>query len=455
MHHTIRPNSFGICGGAFGDEGKGRIVDELVNDLSKKGEVVVYRDNGGANAGHTVVFPTGEKIALHQLPSGVFIRGASVVLGKEMVVHPGDLLAELEQVAATTATSDRAQIKIDEQVVLSLDTHRAYESVLKSWHSGGKAATGRGISPAYADVLLRHPLRMRDVVAGDVEKIKVHYDMYAALIAGLGQKLAEVEVPTLSGERVAVGTRAKFVHRLQAQVEKLQPHVSDIRQWLAEKWQDNKCAFVFEKAQAIGLDTRWGVYPDITASDTTFAGIYSATEGVIDSETLQLKAGVLKATYMSSVGTRRLPTAMTGKLAEKIREDAHEYGATTKRPRDIAYLDLPAIKFFSIVGRLNSLILTHMDVVYSGVPVKVCTKYLQKKNEVDYHPDQLFLDTVKPVYVEFEPWDVEKLAAAKKAEQLPPQAKKFLAFLSEYLGLPISMITTGPRRDQGLKLGRF
>ena len=159
----VKSNSFGFCGGAFGDEGKGRIVDEYVHNLAKKGPVVVYRDNGGANAGHTVGLPTGEKIALHQLPSGVFCDKATVILGKEMVIHPGDLITEILQVKNVASQVAIGKIMIDEMAILSLDTHRAFESSLKNWQNGSKGSTGRGIAPAYADVLLRHPLRARDI----------------------------------------------------------------------------------------------------------------------------------------------------------------------------------------------------------------------------------------------------------------------------------------------------
>ena len=216
-----RKHSYGVCGVAFGDEGKGRIVDMLVFNLAKRGPVVVYRDNGGANAGHTVEFATGERIAFHQLPSGVFVKGAVVVLGKGMVLHPGDLIEELEHIGTVRATKDRATIKIDEQALLSLDTHRAYESVLKQWQDGGKGSTGRGIAPAYADVLLRHPLRMRDLVTFDAKKLGLHYDMYSALITGLGQKLSQVSVPRMSSKNETVGTKATFLKRLSEQAEKL------------------------------------------------------------------------------------------------------------------------------------------------------------------------------------------------------------------------------------------
>lgn len=452
---TPRPHTFAFCGGAYGDEGKGRIVDVVVHQLSARGPVVVYRDNGGANAGHTVEFSNGQRVALHQLPSGIFIDNATVVLGKEMVMHPGDLLAELNQVDQVTVTHERAQILIDEAIVLSLDTHRAYESVLKNWQSGGKGSTGRGISPAYADVLLRHPIRLRDVIDGATGKLIQHYQMYQALLTGLGQDLSQVEVSSLSGEKVRVGIQAEFVERVSQQVAQLKEYVRDVQQWLVDTWADEAYGFVFEKAQAVGLDYRWGVYPDVTASDTTFDGIFSATEGVIDPDQIQVKAGVIKATYMSSVGTRRLPTIMPESLAERIREDAHEYGATTKRPRDIAYLDLPALTFFAKVGRMNCLILTHMDISYPDIPIKVCVGYEVNGKRVQYRPDQTFLDTVKPVYQEFKAWDVQQLADAKKWKDLPTEAQTFLTFISEATELPIHMITTGPRREQGLTLTNY
>lgn len=447
-----RPRSFAICGGAYGDEGKGRIVDMLVHDLAQQGSVIVYRDNGGANAGHTVEFANGQRVAFHQLPSGVFIKGAIVVLGKEMVIHPADLLEELQQIKAVKATKDRSKIKLDEMAILSLDTHRAYESVLKDWQSGGKGSTGRGISPAYADVLLRHPLRVRDLTNFDKQKIVQHYDMYVALIKGLGQDLANVEVPTLKGANQKVGSRATFVSRLQAQGAALKPLTFEVHDWLAEQWADFKTSFVFEKAQAVGLDYRWGVYPDVTASDTTFGGIYSATEGTIDPLQIGVRAGVIKATYMSSVGSRQLPTMMKGALADRIREDAHEYGATTKRPRDIAYLDLVALKYFAIVGRLNALMLTHMDVSYLDQPIKICVGYTIGKKVVEYRPDQEFLNKVKPVYVELPGWDPAEIAKAKTPKELPKAAKEFLKFISKTLELPITLITTGPQREQAVRL---
>lgn len=446
----VRKNSFAFGGGAFGDEGKGRVVDKFVSDFAKKKPVVVYRDNGGSNAGHTVEFESGERLALHQLPSGVFVPKAIVLLGRGMVLHPADLLAEISQVESIMGEEVKNRVQIDEMAVLSLDTHRAFEAVLKQWQEGGRGATGRGIAPAYADILLRHPLRASDLVSFDKEKFRAHFRFYAALISGLGEKLESLLVPRLTGEKVLVGTEKEFLDRLKEESSHLAPYIGETFEKLKKNWVDEKVVFVFEKAQGVGLDARYGVYPDVTASDVTFRGIFSSTEGIVSPEEIAVRAAVIKATYMSSVGSRNLPTEMEESLASRIREDAHEYGATTKRPRGIAYLDLPALKFFARVGEVNALVLTHLDIVYPGVPIKVCTAYKIDGQEVSYRPYQSFLDKVRPQYIELPSWDCRKVSQAKTREELPQEALNFLDFISRELGLPIVMVTTGPKREQAI-----
>lgn len=449
----IRKNSFAFCGGAFGDEGKGRIVDEYVNVFSKKGlPVIVYRDNGGANAGHTIELADGRRIAMHLLPSGILCKKAKVILGKGMVIHPGDLLVEINEVKNTAENGNISEILIDEQATLSLDTHRAYEAALKNWQTGGNGATGRGISPAYADILLRHPLKISDITQFNEKKITAHYQLYQALLKGLGVKLSKAKVSSYGQASLTVGTEQEFIERLKKQGKLIKDFCSDINIFIKETWGDNKYVFIFEKAQAIGLDFRWGVYPDITASSTTFDGIFSSTEGIVNPEEISQRVAVIKATYTSSVGTRILPTMMEEQLAAKIREDAYEYGATTKRPRDIAYIDLPALRFFTKVGNINCHVLTHMDIVYEGVPIKICTKYKLNGKEADYRPDQEYLSKVTPEYIELPTWDKNKIKNAKNYEQLPESAKKYLNFLAKNLNSKIIMITTGPKRNQSIKI---
>ncbi len=440
----VRPYSIAIEGGAFGDEGKGRIVDEVCAALVRAhGVVVVYRWNGGANAGHTVVV-AGRTIALHQLPAGVLLEGATVVLGKGMVLHPGDLLAELEDVRAL-ARCIPASLRLDAMAVLALDTHRALESTLRRWETGGRGATGRGISPAYADVLYRHPVRLRDLAADDWScRLGRHYDLYLAHVGGLGGDLPSQPVPRLHGEPIPVGDKSTFLERLAAQRAALLPHIGDVYDFLRDRWQGGAVPFVFEGAQGVGLDPRFGVYPDVTASDPTFGGILHSTEGLIRPEQIAVRAAAIKATYTSSVGTRRLPTLMAGPLASRIRQDAGEYGATTRRPRDIAHIDLPCLRFFMAVSGATHLALTHLDIAYPDVPLKVCAAYAGGR---DYRPDQAYLDTVTPEYLELPSWDGRAVAGARALADLPLAARQYIAFLAGALGVAPLFGTTGPQRE--------
>ena len=446
-----RPRSIAVAGGAFGDEGKGRIVDELCAQMTRAGasQTLIYRWNGGANAGHTVIVD-GQRIALHQPPAGSLHDGATVGLGKGMVIHPGDLIDEIESIRPLLAGRAKFDLRIDAQAVLALDTHRAFEGALKAWESGGKGSTGRGISPAYADVLYRHPVRVGDLLTDEgVGRLGRHYDLYAAWLRGLGASLEAAQVPTLHGEKIAVGSRDVFFSRLAGQEAALREYIDgEVQRMITQAWADDAIPFVFEGAQGIGLDPRWGVYPDITASDPTFDGIMHSTEGIIHARQIAVRAGALKATYTSSVGARRLPTQMPEGEAHRIREDAHEYGATTRRPRDIAYIDLPCLRFFADVSDMNALILTHLDIAYLDTPIRVCTHYADASGEVvPYRPDQAYLNSVTPHYLDLPSWDGRAVQGVRRLGDLPTSSLQYIAFLSQALGCTPLMATTGPQRE--------
>lgn len=447
-----RRDCVAVVGGALGDEGKGRVTDELTALFLKQHQSVVhYRDNGGANAGHTIMVGK-KKIALHQLGSGILQRGCTVILGKEMVLHPQDLVLEIEEVRRVLDGQEiPATLMIDEMALLCLDTHRAFEAVLKMKAEGSKAATGRGISPAYADVLYRNPLRMRDLLASDwQEHLAKHYQHYQMLCKGFDFDLAAVQVPRLDGSLATVGDLVQMTDNLSASREILRPFVQDVTDFVAKTWQSTT-PMVFEKAQALGIDVRFGVYPDVTASNCGFDGIYSSTEGVVDDQLLAVRAATIKATYTSSVGTRQLPTMMTGDLAKRIREDAHEYGATTKRPRDIAYIDLPMLSYLFRVGRVEYLALTHLDIAYPEIPIKVCVGYQMNGKAVAYRPDQEYLNRVTAVYVELPSFDGALIAEARAISDLPTAAVQYIAFLTQALRVKPLLVSVGPSREQTIK----
>lgn len=448
-----RKNSVAVIGAIFGDEGKGRITDELTSYFLKNfKKVIVYRDNGGANAGHTISMD-GKKIGLHQIGSGILQKGCIVVLGKGMVIHPIDLLAEIEEVKRVFEFKDiPSKIMIDEMAVLNLDTHRAFELALKNRSSktlSSQAATGRGISPSYADVIYRFPIRMRDLLARDWEKsLGEHYDMYSEWISGMGMNCAQISVKRFNGKEVFVGEKEQFINNLAECRKLLSKYVFPLSDYLKKEW-NSDTPFVFEKAQAVGLDPRWGIYPDVTASNCCLDGITSSTEGIIDANEISARFGIIKSTYTSSVGKRWLPTFMEEKYAKVLRDEANEYGTTTGRPRDIAYLDLEMLSYFCKVGGIEELVFTHMDIINKR-DVKVCIKYLKDGKRVFYRPDQKYIDDIKPVFKAFKYWNKEELKKSKKLADIQKEARDFVHYISKQTHTTPVMITFGPDRNDSI-----
>ena len=446
-----RKNSVAVIGALFGDEGKGRITDELTNYFLKtEKKVIAYRDNGGSNAGHTVSVG-GKKIDLHQVGSRILHKDCIVILGRGMVIHPIDLEKEIEIVKETFDFDELpAEFKIDEMATLCLDTHRAFEWALKMINKGslgGEASTGRGISPAYADILYRFPVIVRDLISDDwKEKLTNHYERYEKLISGTGVELKEIKVARFREKDIEVGDVDQFLKNLEETRDLMKKYTEDIHDFLEENWKSTT-PFVFEKAQAVGLDTRWCVYPDASVSNCCLDGITSSTEGVIDANDISGRIGVIKSTYTSSVGKRVLPTPMEEEYANQIREDANEYGATTGRPRDIVYMDIAMLKYFCRVGGIDELAFTHMDIIYDR-PVKLCTEYKIDGKRVGYRPYQWHLDLVKPVFREFKEWEGKAFKDIKEYSDVQKEVKEFVDFISKETNTTPVMITYGPNREE-------
>lgn len=446
-----RANSAVVMGAIFGDEGKGRITDELTDYfLHTKGfkKVIVYRDNGGSNAGHTIAM-NGKKIGLHQIGSGILHKGCTVVLGKGMVIHPIDLIAEIEEIKRVFELKELpAKLMLDEMAVLNLDTHRAFELALKEGNSaslGSQAATGRGISPSYADVIYRFPLRVRDLLKDNWKVLFTeHYERYDKWINGMGLDCSKIKIKRFNKGEVEIGDVKEFIKNLQVTRNIIKKYTFPMYDYIKKEW-ESSTPFIFEKAQAIGLDSRWSLYPDCTSSNCCIDGIKDSTEGVIDDNEISGRFGVIKSTYTSSVGKRRLPTFMEEKYAQVLRDDANEYGTTTGRPRDIAYMDLVMLKYFCKVGGIEELVFTHMDIVYDR-PVKVCIGYMKNGKKSYYRPDQEFMNDMKPVYKEFMPWNKEKLMKLKSYAKTEGSAKHFIEYISKVSETTPVMLTFGPNR---------
>lgn len=474
---TIRKDSIAIVGTALGDEGKGRFVDNTIETLLAKKHiknVVVVRFQGGNNAGHTVE-GKGIKLALHLVPSFVMHKKALGIMDRAMTVHIEDLQTEVLYVEKKVGSLNK-RLFLSDEAILCTDLERAEELLNRQKTGRAKGGTGRGIAPSYAHNLDRLGLKIFDLLQSDWEEVLgQYYDRYDKESKAFGVDLKNVEVPDFRNtlrlgkdQKRTVGTKSEFLKR-----------VKDSRVWLLKKdivtntfllhkrfFSDQSIGFIFEGAQSAALDAWLGTRPDITTSNTTVYGIREGTAYWLPDQ-IEERIGVFKIPYTSSVGERRMPTHVDlpkdlkdlknptpdQAWAAFVRESANEYGTTTGRPRDITHLDLELLRYNCRISGIKVLVGTHLDTSQEDYTIKVCTHYTDKKgNEISYQPGLRYLKDVVPQYIELPGWDGEKCRRAESANELPPHAVKFLAFIQSRVGVPIVAVTTGPSRENYLKI---
>ncbi len=452
----VHPHSLAVVGMQLGDEGKGRVVDNKIKGFIQNDEieqVYVIRSQGGSNAGHTV--EKGDiRIGLHQLPSGIFYQEVIEVLDSGMVIHVEDLLSEILLVEERVGqVSDR--IILSQDAMLATDLQRAKESLNKIISGQAKGGTGRGMGPTCAEFFDKTGFAIKDLLADDwQDKFEAKYDQFEQMFAAYDQDLAKMAVPdflaTKRQERAVsrkVGDKQTYIQRLKEQRQKLieKDLVKDTFFLHPKIYQDHSSAVVFEMAQAIGLDPWFGTRPDRTSTPTTPYGILSGTR-FWRLDMIKEIYGVMKATYMSSVGARTMPTEAENDWAHWVRKTAHEYGTTTGRPRDICYLDLEFIKYNLHVANLTGVVMTHLDIARDGEPIKVCTGYGLDGKQARYKPDMNLFDQLEPQFEELPGWDIEEAAGVTDFDQLPQNAQEFVRFIEDETGLPVVAATTGPER---------
>jgi len=484
-----RENMVLIVGVQLGDEGKGRGVDNKIEHLLNTGmeALTVVRFQGGSNAGHTIYSPQGEKIALHQVPSGILYEEVVGVMDAGMVINMEDLKTEITDAEAIPEVGDlRGKLILNPDAMLSTDLERAQE-VLNRELSGGKSkgGTAKGISPTVANRTNRRGFEVGALFQEDWrESFGATYDIISREFEAHGYDLSDMNVPDLEATRKnktatshKVGTKEEFLDRLEDTrkwfIER-EDSVSEERKMLkntfkyhGEIYQDTKYGILFEGAQAIGLDPKLGRYPDVTSTPTHPGAVMEGTK--FPGYTLRHipeVIGVAKLTYMSSVGEGRMITdsglIRAGEYTEEellslsddqlhalwIRKEAHEYGTTTGRPRDICFLDLPLLRYNISTG-VNQLAFTHTDIAKEDVPIKVCTHYVNSQGEViPYQPGLDHQKGLTAVFTELPGWDGEAAARARTIDELPENARMFLAFMQRTLGTPITMISVGPKREE-------
>jgi adenylosuccinate synthase len=412
-----------VVGAQWGDEGKGKLVDVL----AERADWVV-RYQGGANAGHTVHIG-GHSFVLHQIPSGIMHPGVRCAIGNGVVLDPDTLFTEIDElvrdgvdVEGRLYVSDRAHLVLPHHKLL--DCESAASRVI--------GTTGRGIGPAYEDKIarrgirvldLRHPDRLRELLGRSIEHAN------NLLVAFGSEKRADLDATVELLERLA---------------PRLLPLAEDVG-LAVHRAQKAGAAVLLEGAQGSLLDVDHGTYPYVTSSSTTSGG--AATGVGIGPGTIDAVLGVVKA-YTTRVGNGPLPTELDEPLASRVRELGHEFGATTGRARRCGWFDAVVVRYAARVNGLTGLAVTKLDVLDTLERVAICTGYEVDGEPVDEFPGDLVeLERVVPRYEWFEGWR-SSTAGARKLEELPSAARRYMERIQELADTPIVYVSVGTRRDQ-------
>ncbi len=422
-------NTLVIVGAQWGDEGKGKIVDLLTS----RAEVVV-RFQGGANAGHTLKVGD-QQIIVHLIPSGILYTDTLNIIGNGMVLDPEVLLEE------KTLLRSKKYFMKDKQLIISDRAHviMPYHKIIDQGREEilGKAkigTTGRGIGPAYEDKAARIGIRVGDLLRPETLSKRVH--------AALDEKNFLIE----NRFHKAGLNPDEIVEQYTAYGKKLSSHITDTAIVIQQKISAGN-RVLFEGAQGTLLDIDHGTYPFVTSSNVVAGNVCSGA-GVGPSSIKKIW-GVLKA-YSTRVGSGGFPTELHDELGEELRRVGGEYGATTGRPRRCGWLDLVIVNHSIGLNGLGGVALTKLDVLTGISPIKICTGYKLAGKTIRTVPSDVNdLEKITPIYREMKGWD-KPIGECRTFEDLPKHAKDYVETVQHLTGIPVTLISVGPSREQSI-----
>ena len=415
-----------VIGAQWGDEGKGKIVD-LLSDKAR----FVVRYQGGANAGHTLKFDD-KKVVLHLIPSGIFNGDAHCVIGNGVVIDPIALVKEIKGVEEL-GFSLQGRFFISQTAHVILPYHKLLDQ-LKEKRRGGDAigTTGRGIGPAYVSKVSRVGIRMVDLLDKDVLCKKIEQNINDINFAL--KNLYKEKTLSVDG----------LMDELNESINTLSPYICNTTDMLHKALKQGQ-SILLEGAQGCLLDVDHGTYPYVTSSSPTSGG--ACTGSGVPPTALTYVMGITKA-YCTRVGNGPFPTELHGETGEELRQKGFEFGATTGRPRRCGWLDLVALNYACQINGINEITLTKMDVMDGFKEIKVCTSYKINGEETTVFPLSLDeIEQIEPVYTSLPGWD-EDITGMTSWDELPYNAKKYIYFIEEYLGVKLTIISTGPKRNE-------
>ncbi|MBN2324441.1 MAG: adenylosuccinate synthase [Spirochaetes bacterium] len=416
-----------ILGAQWGDEGKGKIV-HLLSDRAD----VVCRYQGGNNAGHTVV-SGGKKWVFHLLPSGILKEKKACIIGNGVVLDPYAFSEEMTLVQ-NEGVDTASRLYVSDRAHLIMPYHRALDSMYEE--SLGIGTTKRGIGPAYSYKYARIGIRLCDLDEREyLEWItkRALDEVNATIVGKYGRNPVTVR---------------EVMDALEEYGEIMKGYVTDTSRLLAEYLKEGR-RIIFEGAQGVLLDVDFGTYPYVTSSNPVTGGVLTGL-GIGPGAVGQV-LGVVKA-YTTRVGEGPFPTELEGPTGESIRERGCEFGASTGRPRRCGWFDAVAVRYAVRVSGVQALAMTKFDVLDGIDRLPVCTGYRIDGRDTDRFPANVFvLERAVPVYEEFAGW--ESTAGVKRYEDLPAEATRYIAALEKLIGVPISIVSTGPDETETIIRG--
>lgn len=417
-----------VLGAQWGDEGKGKLVDNLSSEYD-----IILRVAGGANAGHTIVV-NGHKYKLHLLPSGILHPQSTCVLGNGVVVHIPTLYRELENIASANVTAG-GRFFISDRAHLVFDFHQEIDGLNELRRGRNKiGTTKKGIGPAYSAKMMRHGLRV-----GDLRYFDDFCRKYRDQVAFYQQNYPDLHVDV---EAELAYYRAKKDEILAMTVDSLS--------YLNEAYLSGKKILV-EGANATMLDIDFGTYPYVTSSNPSVGSV--CTGGGISPNRLRGIIGIVKA-YCTRVGEGPFPTELEDAVGEHLGRVGAEFGTTTGRSRRCGWLDLPQMKYSNLVNGFTELNLTKLDVLTGLAEVKLGVAYWYQGEKLNYMPSNL--QCLEEATVEYEtlPGWTEDLSKCKTFEELPRNAQKYVERIEEILGTHIRWIGVGQDREEVIERKR-
>lgn len=413
-----------IVGAQWGDEGKGKIVDILSRNAD-----IVARYQGGANAGHTVVF-NGNKFILHLIPSGILNSNSICIIGNGVVLDPYALLDEIALLKKINIDVD-GRLLISDKAHLILPYHKLLDKVSEECSEKSIGTTGRGIGPAYVDKFARCGIRTAELK--DKKDFRNHIE-----------KNFQDKILLLSAhfkKSIDLNIEEEITNYINT-ASKIEKFVSNTTLFLNQSIKSGK-KILAEGAQGTLLDVDHGTYPFVTSSNPTSGGACTGL-GIPPTSITEIY-GVCKA-YTTRVGNGPFPTELKNEIGEAIRNEGFEYGSTTGRPRRCGWLDLVALKYSVMINGITKLALTKIDVLSQFDEIKVCVDYDLNGERINHFiPDAKILSLVNPIYFTLPGWK-KSLKGITKFEELPSEAVNFIHYIEEFVECPIGIISTSPDR---------